>query len=248
MTEYERIGNTFISTIRNIQQEQISGTLNFISYDNYKNFVDFIENSKSLKLVYKIPIKNKLKEFLKDIQIQSLGKTQLQTNGILSEPVVFDFLSLWYEENTTVYTIEPQTNEIRWDFKWNSRFKDYNIRKLTYKNMGHVEAPIEIELDGAVDNPRIEVYINNELYQQVTMNTQIAKYEKLLYSSKENGFYIKKVNTDGTEESLFNLDVINFYNDNVVRLPKNYECEIRLVADNIIQNAKITILPQYVAV
>lgn len=210
--------------------------------------MNFIEGSESLKFAYEIPFKNGSKEYLKDIQIQSLGKTQLQPNGILSEPVIFDCLSLWYEENTVTYTIEPQTNEIRWNFKWNSRFKDYNIRNLQYKNQGHVEAPILVEINGAVNNPKIEIYIDKELYQQVTINAEIAEYEKLLYCSKENEFYIQRLKTDETKESLFDLDIISFENDNVIRLPKNYDCEIRLVADNAIQNAKITILPQYVAI
>ena len=161
---------------------------------------------------------------------------------------MFDCLSLWYEENTVIYKIEPQTNEVRWNFRWDSRFKDYNTRKLQYKNTGHVEAPIEVEIDGAVNNPKIEVYIDNELYQQVAINVEIEEYEKLLYCSKENEFYIQKLKTDGTKESLFNLDAINFYNDNVVRLPKNLDCEIKLTADSTIQNAKITIFPQYVAI
>lgn len=180
--------------------------------------------------------------------MQSLSKTQLQPNGILSETVTFNCLSLWYEENTVIYTIEPQTNEIRWDFKWDSRFKDYNARNLQYKNQGHVEAPILVEIDGPVSNPRIEIYINKQLYQNVPINVQIAESEKLIYGSKEDDFYMRKIKTDKTEEDLYDLDIIDFYNDNAIRLPKDYDCEIRLIADSTIQKAKITILPQYVAI
>ena len=35
ITEYQQLGDTFISNLRNIQQGQISGTLNFINYENY---------------------------------------------------------------------------------------------------------------------------------------------------------------------------------------------------------------------
>ena len=248
-TEYERVGNTFIESFRAIQQEPINGTLNFSSYDNYKNFVDFVENSETLRLAYKIPSLKKEKEYLKDVQIQSLGKTQKQTNGILSEPIVIDCKSLWYEENTTIYNIEPTSNEMRWNFRWESRFKDYNSRSIEYKNVGHVEAPILLEIEGPVNNPKIEIYIENQLYQRVTLTTNITEYEKLLYSSKENEFYINKQNTDGTIESLFNLDVLNFQEeDEVVRLPKNIDCKIQISADNTIQRARLTILPQFFAV
>lgn len=248
-TEYQQLGDTFISNLRNIQQGQISGTLNFLNYDNYTSFVNFVESSESLRIGYKIPYSDgSTREYFKDVQIQSLSKTQIQTNGILSEAVVFDCLSLWYEENSAIYTIESQENEIRWDFEWDSRFTDYDTRNLQYINQGHVEAPIYVEIDGQVVNPKIELYVEGELYQTVDINTTIAQYEKLLYDTRENQFFIGKQNTDGTVVSLFSLDYIDFYNDNVIRLPKNKSCEIKLTADNEVLNAKITIYPRYRAV
>ena len=248
-TEYQQLGDTFISNLRNIQQGQISGTLNFLNYDNYTSFVNFVESSESLRIGYKIPYSDgSTREYFKDVQIQSLSKTQIQTNGILSETVIFDCLSLWYEENTAIYTIESQENEIRWDFEWDSRFTDYDTRNLQYINQGHVEAPIYVEIDGQVVNPKIELYVEGELYQTVDINTTIAQYEKLLYDTRENQFFIGKQNTDGTVVSLFSLDYIDFYNDNVIRLPKNKSCEIKLTADNEVLNAKITIYPRYRAV
>ena len=247
-TEYEQLGNTFISNLRRIEQGQIEGQVNFLKYDNYKNLIDFIEQSESLKFSYKIPLENGLKEYFKDIQIQSISKTQIQTNGVISETVIFDCLSLWYEENTIIYEITPQENEIRWDFRWDSRFTDYNSRSLSYINKGHVEAPILVEMNGQLVNPKIELYVEGELYQSVTFTTTIAEGQKLLYGTKENEFYINRRNTDGTLTSLFSLDVIDFENDNVIRLPKNKSCELKLTADNDVLNALITVLAYYKAV
>ena len=248
-TEYQQLGDIFVSNLRKIQQGQVEGTLNFINYDNYTAFVNFIEGSESLKFGYKIPyVDGSIKEYFKDVEIQSLGKTQLQTNGILSETVVFNCLGLWYEENTVIYTIEQLTDEIRWDFRWDSKFTDYDSRNLQYINQGHVEAPVHIEIDGKIVNPKIELYVEGELYQTVEVNTTILEYEKLLYDSREKHFFIGKQNTDGTTTSLFSLDYINFENDNVIRLPKNRSCEIRLTAENEVLNAKLTIYPRYKAV
>ena len=249
-TEYERVGNTFIENLRKLEQGQIPGTLNFKNYDNFQNLVNFIESAESLKFAYKIPFLNRSIEYFKDVVIQSLGKSQKQTNGLLSEAVTFDCLSLWYEENTTIYTIEQETDEIRWDFEWDSRFADYDTRNLQYINKGHIEAPILVEMDGHLVNPKIELYVEGQLYQSVKFTTEIQEYEKLLYSSKENEFYIKRQKTDGTLEDLFNLDVLQDFDkiDEVIRIPKNKSCEIKLTADNEVLNAKITILPQYKAV
>ena len=247
-TEYEQLGNTFVTNLRKFEQGQISGMANFLSYDNYKNLVDFIEASESLRFSYKIPFQNGQKEYFKDVQIQSITKTQKQTNGIISETVTFDCLSLWYEENTITYTVEQLENEIRWDFEWDSRFSDYASRTLQYINQGHIEAPVYIEIDGNVVNPVIELYVDGELYQTVEVKTTIAQYEKLIYDTRENQFTIAKQNTDGTLQSLFSLDYINFENDNVIRIPKNKSCEIRLTADNEVLNAQLTIYPRYKAV
>lgn len=247
-TEYERLGNTFIANLRKVEQGQINGIANFIKYDNYKNFIDFIESAEKLRFSYKIPFEQGVKEYFKDVEIQSLSKSEIQTNGLISESIVFDCLSLWYEENTVIYTIQPEAGEIRWDFRWDSRFIDYDTRSLSYINKGHVEAPVLIEMLGHLVNPKIEFYIDGELYQTVSVNIDIAEYEKLLYNTKENEFYIRKQNTDGTIEDLYDLDFIDFYNDNVIRLPLNRSCEIKLKADNEVLNAQVTILVYYKAV
>ena len=97
-------------------------------------------------------------------------------------------------------------------------------------------------------NPKLELYVEGQLYQTVTFTVEINEYEKLLYGTKENDFYINRQKTDGTLESLFSLDVIDFENDNVIRFPKHKSCELKITADNEILNAQVTILAYYKAV
>ena len=247
--EYERLGYTFVQKARSMQQGQMPVTINFLNYDNYRRLIDFIQDSESLRLVYKVPYKNQEKEYYRDLDINILTKSEIQTNGVISEQATIDFLSLWYEEKTLTYNLDAsEENVMRWDFEWDSRFTDYDASNLNLKNEGHVQAPILIELDGRVVNPRFELWIEGVQYQVVTIDTTIDDFEKLLYSSKENDFYIKKQNTDGTLEDLFYLDVINFANDNVIRVPKNKSCEIKIIADTEVQKAKITMFVYYIAV
>lgn len=247
-TEYEQLGNTFVENLRKLEQGQINAVANFLYYDNYKNFIDFIEMSESLVLAYKIPFKDKQEEYLRNINIQTIGKSEKQTNGAISENIVIECKSLWYKENIFIYDMTSQEREMRWDFKWDSKFVSYDIRSLQYINKGHIDAPIMLELSGELLNPKIELYVEGELMQTVNFNLELEEYEKLLYCTKENEFYIKKQNTDGTFEDLFDLDVIDFSNDNVIRLPKNKSCEIKLSADNDIQGAQIKILEYYKAI
>lgn len=248
--EYEQIGNTFIQNNKKIVQNVITGELEFydMTYNEYCDFVDFVLTATSLKLIY-VPKTSDRSEYYRDIDVCKIEKAEEDEYNVLTCPIVMNCKSLWYKQTTAIYTIEATSeDEIRWDFKWDSKFIDYDTRSLQYINNGHVEAPVLIEISGHVINPKIELYIEGELYQTVTFTTEIAKYEKLLYGTKENEFYINKQNTDGTLESLFSLDVIDFENDNVIRLPTNKSCELRLSADNEIQNAQVTILACYKAV
>ena len=137
-------------------------------------------------------------------------------------------------------------DEMRWDFYWNSYFNDSNSTNIEYANKGQVEAPIAVEIDGAVSNPKIQLFVEGTLYQTVSINTNILEFEKLIYNSRENQFEISRIKTDGTKEKLFKWGIINFEDEDVViRIPKNRSCEIRLSADNTISSAKLTILPQY---
>ena len=248
-TDFVRLDYNFIENNREIQQKNPSGTAYFKSYDKVKEFIDYIENSNELKWVYIIPFDLKEKTYYRDVIIVKLDKTE-KTGKWLSCPIEFAGLSLWYEENTTIYTIEPVQNEIRWDFRWDSSFSDYNSRSLQYINQGHTEAPILVEFDGKVINPKIQLYVEGRLYQELKFNITINEYEKLLYCTKRNEFYINKQNTDGTLEDLYDLDVIqDFANINeIIRIPKNKSCELKLTADNDVLNAKTTVWTYYKAV
>ena len=134
-TEYESVGNSFIETLRQLQQGQFNGTVNTLYYDNFKALVDFIENSQKLRLAYKVPYKNGNQEYLKDVKIQVLDKTEKLTTGVISEPIVFDFTSLWYQEAVGIFNMLPSSeNEVRWNFKWDSKWADYSSRNMEYIN------------------------------------------------------------------------------------------------------------------
>lgn len=86
--------------------------------------------------------------------------------------------------------MKAQSNEIRWDFKWDSKFANYDVRKLKIINNGHVEAPIIAEIDGPVKNPKISLYIEGELYQEVPFNVEIAEYENYYMEQKKMIFIL----------------------------------------------------------
>lgn len=248
-SEFQRVGNTYIETLRTLNQSTIPGKMEFKNYDNYRKFIDFIEASESLKWKCIIPYSSGSKTYFKDIVFEEIEKNDLFTeDDKLITTVNFNCLSLWYEENTFVHDMKQQKGVISWNFRWNSRFADFSTRSLKYINNGHVEAPILVEIEGPVVNPRIQLYVEGQFYQELPFIVSLEKYEKLLYGTKEGEFHLNRQKSDGTLENLFSLKVLDPQNNEVIRLPKNKSCELKLVADNDILNAKVTIFAYYKAI
>lgn len=244
--DYAQLGNVFVTNTKKVSQGQIGGTVNFLNYDNYKKLADFIAKAESLKLLYTIPYNSGSKSFYRDVIVKSLGKTELgNTTGILSEPIVFDCLSLWYEPRIIRYEMETSTNQIIWDFEWDSRWIGFSSSDIQFTNDGHIPASINLVLDGEVLNPKMELYVENDLVQTISITNLISVGQKFEYSSKENDFYIKKLLADNTEQNLFSLDYLDFSQDLILRLPQNKTCSLRLSADTDIPSGVLTVFVYY---
>lgn len=183
-----------------------------------KEFGDFVERSKNLKWLYIIPFEKEEKTYYRDVSIIKLEKTE-KSGRWLTCPVEFASLSLWYEQNETIFKIETYEDEMRYNYRWNSRYIDYNTRAIQFDNKGHVEAPIQVEIDGFVQNPTITVLIDDEEYASIKIPITINEFEKLLYSSKTGEIYIQKQNTDGTKENLWKKEYIDITKQNIFKLP-----------------------------
>ena len=248
VSNYESLGKSFIESTNKIYQGKISGIANFRYYDNYKELVNFIAYSEELKFVYKVPYKKGSKTYYRDVKFKSISKSELDRDGILKENIVFDLLSLWYEENQTTYVMDVEEDALIWNFEWDSVFIEFNNRSIDFVNNGHIEASIDLIINGEIENPKVELYVDKKLIQEVAINTRIEDGEKFHYSSREGKFEIAKILSDGTVNNLYDLDNIDFSNDNVIRIPINKSCTIKLEADTDIQNAILKIYTYYYAI
>ena len=243
--EYAQIGDNFIQNIRKLTQGQISGELIFKTYEKYKEFVDFIESAVNLKFVYKIPLKKGEIEYFKDIDISSVEKSEIGTDGVLRVPVIFNCKSLWYEAKEVVYTIDSIDNEVRWNFDWDSIFTAYDNRNIIFENKGHASAPFKLELNGEVSSPVITILEDEVEVNKLSLNGLVVhEGEVFVYNTKETEQEITKVTSTG-KNNLFNFLNPNFVN--FFKLRKGAST-IRLEADGEITSGKITIYVQYKAV
>lgn len=244
--DFVQLGFEFIENNRKIEQSNPNGIAYFRSYDKIKEFVDFIESSLKLKWLYIVPFETGERTYYRDVILKKIEKTEKKGKW-LACPVEFASKSLWYEQNETIFKIETYEDEMRYNYRWNSRYIDYNIRAIQFNNKGHIEAPFQVEIDGFVQNPSISIFIDDEEFASIKIPITIKEYEKLLYSSKTGEIYIQKQNTDGTLENLWKQEYIDIQKQNIFKLPLGVS-EIRLTADDDIANAKLVIFPQYKAV
>lgn len=246
--EYVQIGNKFIPNRKKIKQNQIAGDLEFynMTYDEYCEFVDFILRATSLKLIY-VPKKTLRTEYYRDIDLFKIDKSEEDEYNILSCPIIMNCKSLWYEEKNTKYEITAQDDEIRWDFRWDSRFLSNNSNVIDFNNKGHAPARVVIEIEGYIVNPTFIVEQNGKTLYELPITTTVDIGEKLIFSSLENDFYIKKVNMVTDEETdLYTLDNIDFNKDYILTLPIG-ESSLTIETDDILNQATVNIYSYYKA-
>lgn len=242
---YEQIGDNFIPVSEKMVQKPITGTIEFDneSYDEYLKFSNFIFSAKSLKLIYVPKLKNRV-EYYRDIDFIKIDKGEEDDFGILSCSINLKPKTLWYKKEDIIVRIVPNDNEVRWDYKWDSVFIDYDSRNIIYENKGHTEAAIQVVLEGFIKNPTITIYQNDIKIFELKIEIEIQEFEKFMYSSKDGELYIQKQNTDGTFENLFKQPYIDVKNINIFKLPLGTS-KLQVHADNDINKAKISILEFY---
>ena len=244
-SKYLKVGNVFSPSIRELSQSVIDGELYFHYYENYRKLISFIHKATKLTLKYVVPYKNSIKTYYKDVTIDNLTKGDKEENGYLISSISLNSLSLWYEHSN--FIIEDDDNVCYWDFYFDSYFAQYSSRDLEYINNGDLDGSIDLIIYGEVTNPKISLYIEGELFQEIEIKTQLMENERLYYSSKSDDFYIKKRNSDGTYTDLFDLNIITFENDNVLRIPPGKQCRITLTAVDSISKADLNIYSYYVS-
>lgn len=226
-TSYASIGSSFIRNFKKDKQQTITGNLVLIgaaAYQNYQVFVNFVNASQNLKLIY---ITNAGK-YIRDVDLVSVGKTEITQSRVLECPVKFVCKSLFYSNHVNRFKIERVEGEVRWDFRWDVRFNDYGSRTLNINNNGHVEAPFELELFGYCEKPKVIVSQNGETMATVIFPITLQIDEKIIYSSLDGDLYCYKVDKQGNKENI--TSKLDIHNTNFFKLPVG-DCMVDFTSD-----------------
>lgn len=99
---YARVGGAFVRVGKDLfEQATITGNVIFKGYTLYPGFAAYILSGKELRLQYS---DGNGQTYLRDVDVQSLGKSELNTAGLLILPIEFACKSRWYQVFTTTFT------------------------------------------------------------------------------------------------------------------------------------------------
>lgn len=234
---YLTFDNSFKKVDEKVPQTDINFSVVFVDgYSGYANFIDFIRRSKDLRLFYRWD--DQLKYM--NVAFKGITKTELQS-GAIQSTLTLEKLSLWL--NKINYSIKVNRNEqgkifpFKYPFVYSSSFNG----EITVTNNGEYKAALYVCIEGAVNNPEVEITKDDVL---------VSKLRLLVTSSN----CIIEVNAEKTDQYMRMTEggkVTNIYGN------QDFTCDNFLFLDsgtfrvkfkpgvNSVTTCKISVLEEY---
>lgn len=146
--------NSYLKVDEKNPQTSLDFTVVFLKgYEGYTAFLEFLKVSKGeLRLFYKIGDEAKFCY----VAVKGLTKTQLES-GVITSSLTLDKLSLWINRDTSTISVNEDTNGKVFPFKYSFVYSASFNGTITVTNDGEIKAPLNITMNGAVDNPLLEI-------------------------------------------------------------------------------------------
>ncbi len=191
--EQAKIENNYIKLESAVNQKEVSGVLVVISYQLYKEFIDFIR-FKPLKLCYS-PLGND-KWYYLDCEISFLKKTELKT-GVLECPIDFIGFGQWYETVTAKRVITKLDNTKKYSYKYPYVYNDTRQGKLEISNKSTNIIPAKITILGKAINPMWSLCQNEKVLYDGRIPITIKKENKAVINAKIGNLEIAEYTKEG---------------------------------------------------
>jgi len=243
-SSYTKLGATWTRDRFTDSQQKISGEVVFGTaspYDAAAAFFAWIRRAKTIVL-HRITTAG---EWLRDVDLVSVGVTEIGEGDLLTVPVEFVCKSLWYSKDSRRYVIGSgySGRKTRYDYRTAARFKDSLEGRVELNNDGSIDAPFTVEMEGPIVNPVMSLVQDDETLYSVSITGQASAGEKLRYSSIDNDLYVEKVGTGGVITNL--VGDLSISNTNFFKVPIGTSYLVVTSISPITQPINITVYKQY---
>ena len=241
----------FIRVKDGLSQNEITFTLVYppgddSPYERYRSLMDWIFSSEKIYFVY-CPYGGT--EYYRNVEISSIGKSELDMYGALQSEVSVLPLTPWYIPSPIVIDFNhEEEGTMRYDFYYDDDLI-YGEGKTNYVvnvvNTGHMPAAIHFSFSGEVNNPVLTLRGSDSRkeYGVCTISESFRTGDTLEFSTAEQDSYVKKIDKDGTVTDL--LDKIDITTNPFFRVPLNEPCEVSISAESIYGDATMTLYIYY---
>ena len=210
---YLKVGDVWLQNSSELKQPTPSGNIVFTQnhYQAFHEFLQFINTAKQLVLVYRPS--GLASEYFAEVDLVSIQKGGYTKGSAFVVPVKFVCKSLFYTEEKFEYHIKKADREVRWDFKWETKFNDASYVYFVFDNDGHVDAPFILSFIGYCLNPEVTVVHEGKEIYKSKFSIEMKNTDRLVLSTFDDDLYIE-VNGESR------LDILDFTNDNFFKMPK----------------------------
>lgn len=217
-------------------QATIPFTLTFTrnAYDTYQRFIDWISIAGTLTIVYNPTGKQ---DFCRDVFVNFLQKGELNPVGWLEVPCSFLCCTPWYLPTPTEFSVATTgaDESKRYDYVYSEDLQYGTDSSASLSGSiagaGHIPGALELTYHGAIANPKIRLVgdISGTIYGLCSINAILGVSDSLLFSTKYENAYAKRISVTGEETDL--LDVLDLSTNPFFHIPVDEPCTISIESD-----------------
>ena len=132
-------------------------------------------------------------------KVTSLTKTEKDEYRDLAQDLTFTMTTPFFTKRENTITIQVSSVGKKYAFKYPYQYGKNVVENNEIDNPYILEVPVIITIDGAIDNPTIDLFDENgERYNRVQFDgITISEGEQLVINSAQKKIF--KINTDGSE-------------------------------------------------
>ena len=185
VNSYFEYATTFVTATSKEPMTKIQMMLTFMQgYISYADFLKYLSKSKELKLYYQNDSDTKYVL----VDVERIDKTEKVTETTLNCPIVFNKKTMWMKKFKVSLTdktdAQHKTYEYRYDYKYATEIDG----TLYVNNRGSVAAPLNYSIQGSVNNPVVQILVNDKVVSESKINItyENATLEVIAEEGKES--------------------------------------------------------------